>query len=101
MLLKLNEGEGVTVQANHSDVSNSYCINNFEGKVIQCREFPSGDNPPKSEQGDSKNSSQAVQQLKAEISATVSELEDKVAANEPVFGLVSQLKLLSQKLSAD
>ena len=58
-------------------------------------------NPPKSEQGDSKNSSQAVQQLKAEISATVSELEDKVAANEPVFGLVSQLKLLSQKLSAD
>ena len=61
MLLKLNEGEGVTVQANHSDVSNSYCINNFEGKVIQCREFPSGDNPPKSEQGDSKNNVQQTQ----------------------------------------
>lgn len=70
MLIKLNEGEGLTVQANHSVESNSYVVSNFDGKTLYLRDFPSGDIPPKPVQGDSKNS---VQQLKAEICAEMRE----------------------------
>ena len=68
MLIKLNEGEGLTIKANHSDESNSYVVSNINGKYLRMREFPSGDIPPKLEQGDSKNSSQAVQQTQPEVS---------------------------------
>ena len=47
MLIKLNEGEGLTIKANHSDESNSYVVSNINGKYLRMREFPSGDTPPK------------------------------------------------------
>ena len=49
MLLKLNEGERVTVLANHSKETNSICIICFDGKKVYIREFPPC-NPPKSEE---------------------------------------------------
>ena len=77
MLIKLNEGEGLTIKANHSDELNSYVVSNINGKYLRMREFPSGDIPPKSEQGDSKNGSQAVQQPHvASLKEIVAEMEE-------------------------
>ncbi len=60
MLIKLNKGEGITVQVNHNDNSASYCIQCFDGKTLYLREFPSGESP-KSEIKEAHDSSQQVQ----------------------------------------
>jgi len=88
MLIKLNEGEGLTIKANHSDESNSYVVSNINGKYLRMREFPSKDIPPKSEQGDSKNSSQAVQHLKAKIAAMQKVLDSDEAKGKYKISIV-------------
>lgn len=50
MLIKLNKGEGITVQANHSDKTNAYTIMCYDGEKVYIREFPSGNKPPNSEE---------------------------------------------------
>ena len=100
MLIKLNEGEGLTIKANHSDESNSYVVSNINGKYLRMREFPSGDIPPKSEQGDSKNSSATpVQQLKTEIAALATFLSGLTNIYEPKK-LVDSIVYKLQQLSA-